>query len=200
MSLFPKEPKKIKERISRYERELRKEYENFGNIGDSYGKRYLLGPLYLLLGDVAGALKSFEWYDKTFPDDSGEPFHFLSWTLVLYRSGNMPSAEEKLRQTMFSNLYLIPNLLGLKHERLDIWHGSNIEEPEYLYDFPLELIAIWEEAELKWARKTYEKQEFQQARSRYIEIFHQLINEPIGPKRSKLVEEAYNLKALSLYQ
>jgi hypothetical protein len=198
MSLFPKEPKKIKERISRYERELLNEYEKFGDIGDGYGKRYLLGPLYLLLGDIEGALKSFGWYDKTFPNDSGEPFHFLSWTLVLYRSGNLPGAEEKLRKTMFSNLYLIPNLLGLKHERLDIWHGSNIEEPEYLYDFPQELIEIWGEAELQWARKTYERQEFQQARLKYIEILHQLLNEPVGLKRSKLVEKAYNLRSTSL--
>jgi hypothetical protein len=160
MSLFPKEPKKIKERISRYERELRKEYEKFGDIGDGYGKRYLLGPLYLLLGDIEGALKSFEYYDKTFPDDSGEPFHFLSWVLVLYRSGNLTSAEEKLRQTMFSNFYLIPNLLGLKHEKLDIWHGSNIEEPEYLYDFPLELIATLEEVELEWEKRLIKARNF----------------------------------------
>jgi len=148
----------------------------------------------LLLGDLEGALKSFEWYDKAFPDDSGEPFHFLSWTLVLFRLGNLPGAEKKLWQTMFSNLYLIPNLLGLKHERLDIWHGSNIEEPEYLYDFSQELIDLWGEEELQWARTTYNSQKFQQARLRYIEIYHQLINEPIGPKRSKLVEEAYKLK------
>jgi hypothetical protein len=194
MSLFPKEPNKIKERIFRYERELQKEYEEFGGYNDGSGKRYLLGPLYLLLGDLEGALKSFEWYDKAFPDDSGEPFHFLSWTLVLFRLGNLPGAEKKLWQTMFSNLYLIPNLLGLKHERLDIWHGSNIEEPEYLYDFSQELIDLWGEEELQWARTTYNSQKFQQARLRYIEIYHQLINEPIGPKRSKLVEEAYKLK------
>lgn len=62
MPQFPKEPKKIRALITRYERELRKESEKFGFIDDSYGKRYLLGPLYLLLDDLAGAVKSFEWF------------------------------------------------------------------------------------------------------------------------------------------
>ncbi len=52
MYQYPQEPKKIRERINRYERKLRKEYEKFGSISDGYGKRYLLGPLYLVLGDL----------------------------------------------------------------------------------------------------------------------------------------------------
>ncbi len=43
MYQYPQEPKKIRERINRYERKLRKEYEKFGSISDGYGKRYLLG-------------------------------------------------------------------------------------------------------------------------------------------------------------
>ena len=75
MSRLPKNPTKIRERLKRYERELRQEFKNFGFFDDSSGKRYLLGPLYLMLGDTKGALKSFEWFEKTFPDDSGEPEH-----------------------------------------------------------------------------------------------------------------------------
>ncbi len=56
--LFPTNPKRIRERIHRYERSLKKELEE-GYGGDGYGKRYLLGPLYKLMGDVDGALASF---------------------------------------------------------------------------------------------------------------------------------------------
>lgn len=197
MSLFPKEPKKIKERISRYERELRKEYEKFGDIGDGYGKRYLLGPLYLLLGDIAGALKSFEWYDENFPDDSGDPFQYLCWSLTLYKSGDLTGAEVKLRQTMLTNLYIFPELLGIKQERLDIWHSSNDEEPEYILEGPLELLALWDEPALLWAKKLYESPEFQKIRLRYIEIYHEILNVRPGPKRSQLVEEAVKLRNFS---
>jgi hypothetical protein len=36
------------------------------------------------------------------------------------------AAARKLRQTMLSNLYLVPHLLGAEQAELNIWHGSNI--------------------------------------------------------------------------
>jgi hypothetical protein len=65
-ALFPTGPKRIREQIRRYERALKKELnEGFGR--DGCGKRYLLGPLYMLVGDVDGALASFDWYENTYP-------------------------------------------------------------------------------------------------------------------------------------
>ena len=113
MYQFPKEPKKIKERIRRYHRAFRKEHKKIGYISDGYGKRYLLGPLYMLLGDTAGAMESFEWYEETFPDDVGEPVHFLCWTLALYRSGNTEAATQKLCQ-MSNSSCSTPNKWGIK--------------------------------------------------------------------------------------
>lgn len=194
MAPFPAELKKIKARIARYERSLRQEYETYGTIDDGAGKRYLLGPLYLLAGDVAGAVKSYTWFDRTFPDDIGEPFFYLCWTLALYRAGDLAGAAQKLRQTMLANLYLIPHLLGQDEGPLGIWHGSNYETPEYLQAGPSELWALWDEPAIQWARETYESPEFQQVRARYIEIERQLKDEPSGPKRSQLVAEAFRLR------
>jgi hypothetical protein len=64
----PKDAKKIKERIRRYERALEQEKRRLGNHRDGSGKRFLLGPLYMILGDLEGALKSFAWFEATFPD------------------------------------------------------------------------------------------------------------------------------------
>ena len=141
MSFFPTDPKKIRARIRRYERELQKEQDKFGYIGDGYGKRYLLGPLYLLMGDVEGAVKSFEWFEQTFPDDIGEPVHFLCCSLALYRSGDTAQAAQRLRQTMLSNLYLIPHLLGREQAELDIWHSTNYEQKGFLEYVPSEIWA-----------------------------------------------------------
>ena len=66
VDIFPKTPKAIRARIRSYEGKLKQELET-GYGGDGYGKRYLLGPLYMLLGDVDGALASFDWYEKPFP-------------------------------------------------------------------------------------------------------------------------------------
>ena len=193
MSQFPKEPKKIRARITRYERELRKECDKFGYISDGYGKRYLLGPLYLLMGDIAGAVKSFEWFDETFPDDVGEPVHFLCWTLALYRSGEIAAASHKLLQTMLSNLYLIPHLLGREQDQLDIWHASNYEQKDFLQYVPPEIWALWDAPALQWAEETYDSPQLYQVRARYIEIYEQLESEPRGPRRSALVAEAFSL-------
>jgi hypothetical protein len=200
MSVFPKEPKKIRARITRYERELRKEGDKFGYISDGYGKRYLLGPLYLLIGDVEGAVKSFDWFEQTFPDDVGEPVHFLCWTLALYRSGDTAQAAQRLRQTMLSNLYLIPHLLGREQDELDIWHGTNYEQKGFLEYVPPEIWALWDAPELRWAEKTYDSPEFCRIRARYIEIHEQLKSEPRGPRRSALVDEAFSLQNRKLGQ
>jgi len=194
MYQFPKEPKKIKARIRRYERELRKEHEKHGFISDDFGKRYLLGPLYMILGDTPGAIQSFEWFENTFPDDIGEPFQCLCWTLALVRSGDLEAAAQKLRQTMLSNLYLIPHVLGSEQEELDIWHCSNWERKDYLQYAPPEIWSLWDEEALGWAKETYDSPELRQVRERYIEISEQLKHERPGPKRSQLVREAFRLQ------
>jgi hypothetical protein len=86
--LFPTDPKRIRERIRRYERALKRELEG-GYGGDGYGKRYLLGPLYMLMGDVEGALASFDWYEDAYPGDGGDPYQYLTWALALFR-GDLP--------------------------------------------------------------------------------------------------------------
>jgi hypothetical protein len=194
MYRFPKEPRKIRERIRRYERTMRKEFKEYGGISDGYGKRYLLGPLYLLLDDVDGAIGSFEWFEQTFPDDIGEPVHYLCWALALYRSGDLAKAMLKLRQAMLSNLYLIPKLLGITQDELDVWHHSNLSQREYVEYWPPGIWSLWNEAALQWAKETYHSPELRQLRARFIEIHEQLKSEPRGSKRSELIEESFRLQ------
>ena len=188
------EPKKIRARVKRYERALRKEQETFGGISDGAGKRYLIAPLYLLLDDVDAALAAFAWYEQTFPDDMGETGHFLCWTLALYRAGQIDAAADKLRQTMLSNLYVIPYLLGEPVEKLDFWHGSNWEEPSYLAEIPPEYFDLWDGAALQWLEDTYHSAALQQVRERYIALNVQLSTEPRGPKRSQLVKQLFAMR------
>lgn len=193
-SVFPTEPKKIRERIRRYERELRREQELGG--GDGYGKRFLLGPLYMLLGDVEGALISFEWYEAAFPDDSGDPYQYLTWALALYRGRRWQAAGVKLYQTILENLYLIPHLLGERPQRLDIWHGSNLSELEYALETPPELLSLWSAEERAWARRTSEHPAVAKHVARYLEIERALKHERPGSRRSALVDEAHELKRM----
>jgi hypothetical protein len=194
MYQFPKTPEKIKQRIKRYEREFEKEEKKFGFISDGYGKRYLLGPLYMLMGDIEGAIKTYEWFGEKFSDDGGEPFHSLCWALALFRTGAKNKASKKLVELMLSNLYIIPHLLGIEQRELNIWHATNLAMKEYVEYIPSELIELWDDQALDWARKEYQSTEIQKIRKRYIEIYRKLKTERPGPKRSQLVEEAYGLR------
>jgi hypothetical protein len=194
MTLFPSEPKKIRARIRSYERALKKEYDEFGWYDDGYGKRYLLGTLYLLVNDIVGACKHYEWFEETFPDDMGDPMHLLSWTLTLFRAGDTEASLKKLRQTMLSNLYLIPHILQIKQVELDISYGSNLENIDYLTYVPDEVVELWSEPARDWLRVHYLASDTQALRQRVIEINRQLKNEPVGEKRFALVDELFILR------
>jgi len=195
--LFPTDPKRIRERIRRYERALKKELEA-GYGGDGYGKRFLLGPLYMLMGDVDGALASFDWYEDAYPDDGGDPYQYLTWALALFRGGGRQEAFSKLYQTMLENLYLVPYLLGQNPQRLDIWHGSNLGWIEYAVEVPQELLNLWDDVALQWAREVSEHPTVVERVARYVAIHRELKNEPRGPRRSALVDEAFVLKKTAI--
>jgi hypothetical protein len=188
------ENQKIRSRLRSYERKLQKEKKEHGFYRDGAGKRYQIGPHYMLLGDDEGALAAFQWFEKEFPDDAGEPGHLLCWSLALHRSGNEVGAAKKLRQTMFSNLYLVPRLVGSPIAELDIWHGSSDAELSHAEYVPEAYLQLWTEAERSWAKGLYESRGFQAVRERYIEIASALDTTPPGPERSRLVEEMYELE------
>ena len=192
--LFPTDPKHIRERIRRYERALKRELEG-GYSRDGYGKRYLLGPLYMLMGDVDGALASFDWYKDAYPEDGGEPYQYLTWALALFRGDRRQEACNKLYQTMLQNLYLVPFLLGRNPRPLDVWHGSNLEWIEYAVEVPRALLNLWDGAALHWAREVSEHPVVVENVARYVAIHQELNSEPPGPRRSALVHESFALKA-----
>jgi hypothetical protein len=55
MFTFPDTEKKLKNRVTKYKRELQKEKDLTGYINDGFGKRYLLFCFYFVLGDFDNA-------------------------------------------------------------------------------------------------------------------------------------------------
>ena len=188
------EKKKIRTRLRAYERKLEQEKKKFGHYRDGAGKRYQVGPHYMLLDDNEGALAAFQWFEKEFPDDVGVPDHFLCWSLALYRAGNEFGAAKKLRQTIFSNLYLVPYLLGAPIATLEIWHGSSDAEPSYVEYVPEAYLELWTDAERDWASRLNRSAGFESVRERFIEISRALDITRPGPERSRLVKEMHKLE------
>ena len=98
---------------------------------------------------------------------------------------------------MFSNLYLIPYLIGTDLPKLNIWHGSNWATKEYVYSIPDEFIELWDDIALKWAENIYFDQEIKHIRQKYIEIQRKLKDEHNIEERIKLSDEADGLEDIA---
>ena len=186
--------KKIKETIARYRRALNKEWKDHNFISDGAGKRYMIGPLYLRIDDTKGAMAHYQWFEKMFDHDSGEPFHRMGWTLALHRHADDSGAERMLLITMLKNLYFFPVLFGEDPPTIDGWHGSNWEELDYITEAPKWMLTLWTEEELEWAKGIYYSDQAVRIRERYITISKFLELERPGEKRSKLVKESMKLE------
>ncbi len=148
----------------------------------------------MLLGDVDGALASFDWYEKAYPSDVGDPHQYLTWALALYKGGQKQEAFNKLYSTMLENLYLVPLILKQTPQPLDIWHGSNLAEMEYAMSIPQELLELWDDEARRWTQGVSEHPAVIDRIARWIEIHRELNAEPPGSKRTALVDEAYALR------
>lgn len=99
----------------------------------------------------------------------------------------------KLRHTMLSNLYLVPHLLGIQQDVIEMWHPSSLMVKSYVVCIPESIFELWEASAIQWADRVYHSEPMRRVRERSIEIYTQLKEEPRGPRRSQLVEEAYQL-------
>lgn len=113
------------------------------NKNDNQGARYVIGPLYQLAGDLAGALRAYERFAKHYPDDSGDPHHAFCWGLALYEANRRREAVSRWRQALFQNIYIAP-LLGEQLPGQATWVGSNLAWPDYAEDYLDLYEALWE--------------------------------------------------------
>ncbi len=95
---------------------------------------------------------------------------------------------------MLQNVYLVPFLFGQHPRRLDIWHGSNWEWLEYAVEAPRELLSLWDDVALAWARGVSEHPTVAANVARYVAIHRELKTEPRGPRRTTLVRESFALR------
>ena len=192
---FPDTDRKLKNRISSYMSSMMREKRQFGSVRDGAGKRYLMFCFYFVLNDMGAAEKYMQWYQSEFPDDIGEPIQKLCWSLSLLRLNRESDARKMLGQTMLSNLYLIPILIGRSVEEYDIWHPSNDDYAEYVDYVPEEVIGAITEAEIRWMTQMHDSIEFQNIRQKYIEIWRLLKNTRGRDERGRLLEVAHRLLA-----
>ena len=82
--------------------------------------------------------------------------------------------------------------------RYNIWHGSNWEWLEYAAEVPQELLSLWDDVALRWAREASEHPTVSAKVARYVEIHRELKAEPRGARRTALVRESFALRTTAL--
>lgn len=90
-----------------------------------------MGPLHQLAGDLDAALDAYNRYAKDYPDDWGDPHHTFCWGLALFNDGQRKEALRRWREAIFQNVYVVPLLLDEPLPDPDVWHGTNLADPDY---------------------------------------------------------------------
>jgi len=157
---FPDTKEKLKNRISDYKSALDTENKMHGCIRDFGGKRYLLFWLYFVLNVLEKSNEYFEWYKKEFPKDPGEAIQQLCWAVSLFRLNREGEARHMLAESMLSNLYIIPYVLGLKVEPYNMWHVTDAQEPDYVEIFPSEVLNALTKEDITWIYERYDSFSF----------------------------------------
>lgn len=127
------------------------------NPVDNQGVRFLIPLVNLLADDDAMALKSFEEYERNYPDDYCEPALLFGKALALWRASEDDKAEAAYRSAMVKNLYITPLLLELPLPPTDIWHPNDRSDLGYAQDFMQSYATLWDRdpASLRFVREFY---------------------------------------------
>ncbi len=192
--MTPKQVDRIKDKITRIKHALATDKKRWGRFyDDSRGLRYLPPELYLKLQDYSGALRYFNWFNKNFPDDSGFPTFLFEWTVTLFKTKRIKHAEHKAIETFFSNTYIFDRyldkeLLDFDKSESSSWELSSLTD-HFDYSKDQEELADFTD----WLEKFVTSEKFYKCANEFIEIETKLKNEPVGPKRSALVNRRYSL-------
>lgn len=190
MIIDPKELKKIKSKINRYEKNFKRAQPFFDDGG---GTRFLLGPLYLVVDDIEGAVKHYKWFARKYSDSIDEPMHTLCRAITFFRNGKTKEAEYFFRRTHLSNTYLIPSLLGIPFYEMQVSQSWMWDTKEYALGTDPLFLNVFSESDLNWLRNSWNQKEFQELVKLHIELVEKLDKEPVGPVRSALVDKISNL-------
>ena len=83
------------------------------------------------------------------------PFITL-WALSLCRTSETKRTAAKRLEMMLQNVCLLPILVGAPPDSYGIWHGSNMEQPDYLTQAPPDFLLQRSEQERSWIAEQFD--------------------------------------------
>lgn len=182
-----KQIEKIRLSIKKNRAALTAEKRKFGGFDDSAGRRYYISDLYMRIPDYKGAITYKKWFDKNFPDDIGNPFLSLSWSIAYYEIGKITETKIYTIDTAFQNIYLHSLLFDRKVNRIDMYeHGYDMLE------FAKSMIKDCKKTStqnyLDWLKNFMVTEEYKEPINKFIALNKLLKDETNTDKRSELLD------------
>ena len=190
-----KQIERVKAKIEKYKKALAADKKNWGGqYHDGQGIRYIIPEQFIKINDYKGGLQYLNWFDKNFPDDSGFPIFLFEWTFILFKCDKLIGAENKAHQTFFSNTYLFDKFLGKEPLQLDKNESSNWEFQSLVDGFPYSSLDTEFIEFASWTQNVLSSRTFLDKANEFIEIEKKLKTEPVGQKRTELVNRLSKIK------
>lgn len=190
-----KQIERVKAKIEKYKKALAADKKYWGGqYHDGQGIRYIIPEQFIKINDYKGGQRYLNWFDKNFPDDSGYPIFLFEWTFILFKCDKLIEAENKAHLTFFSNTYLFDKFLGKEPLRLDKNESSSWEFETLVNDFPYSSIDTEFIEFASWTETILNSRAFLDKANEFIEIERKLITEPVGEKRTELVNRLSKIK------
>ena len=190
-----KQIERVKARIEKYKKALVADKKYWGgHYHDGQGIRYIIPEQFIKIKDYKGGLRYLTWFDKNFQDDAGYPVFLFEWTFILFKCDKLIKAEQKAHGTFFSNTYLFDKFLGKDSLQLEKNESSNWENESLVENFTYtnkdtEFIEF-----ASWLEKVLSSRRFLDKANEFIDIERQVKNEPVGQKRTRLVNRLSKIK------
>ncbi len=185
-----KQIERVQAKIQKLKKELANDKKRWGGYyDDSRGLRYGILELYIKIADYKGGLRYVNWFEKNFPEDTLNSFFTFECGFILYQSGKHKEAKRKIYKTFFNNPFLLPHFLGLsmldfENSEYSAWQREIVEK---YFKYHYTQSAFTEFAE--WVNLQLEEPDFISRKIKYIQLNQQLKDEPVGKKRSMLVNQ-----------
>ena len=161
----------------------------FRNPGDNQGVRWVMGETLHRLGRREEAIEAYR-------NAQEEPGCCFGLALALYESGEEGQAGVALLGGIAANQYIVPMLLGERWERQDVWHGSNMAEPEWAADCVQRYGDLWRKAagSADFLRRWWTAEPVKAWCANLTDMMGQLDDLSPGAERSMLVRKLMGLK------
>jgi len=194
--MTPKQQERIKNKIKKVKAALSADKKRWGGqYHDGQGLRYFPPQLYIELNDFTGGLRYFNWFNKTFSNDSGYPDFLFEWTIILFKTGRLKEAEKKAFETSCSNTYLFDIFFGRQMTKIKKWEGSNLQtqdfaDNQFCYNSKQENLLDFSE----WLDKFIVTEKFILLSRKYLDIQKRLETERDTETRQYLIQHERQLK------